>query len=97
MRQEEYIKDLAQAWVNIFKSDDFQTFAYEEGYKKGFQDAITRAYCILLNHLQLPDPRNHDLYNIEVLEARSKYAKTFAEWFEKKMNEDPIDELTYLK
>ena len=97
MEDKKIIK-LAQEWVSElngvpFNSTSeemcFQSYAYEDGYKKGFNDALEKAKRIIISFMPLPSHKNHNMnYNIELLKERMEYGKVIAKKFEKIMNED---------
>lgn len=70
------------------QSDEIKNLIENNGYEKGFQDAIEKAKHIIMNYMPLPSHENHNLnYNVDLLEQRQEYAKKFAAMFEEKMKQ----------
>ena len=59
------------------------------GYEKGFQDAIEKTKSIIINFMPLPSNKNHNMnLDVNMLEKRQKYAHQVAKKFEEMMNTD---------
>ena len=75
-------------WV-LNQSDEIKNLIENNGYEKGFQDAIEKAKQIIISFMPLPSNKNHNInQDIELLEERQKYAHQVAENFEEMMNTD---------
>lgn len=69
------------------QSDEIKTLIENNGYDKGFQDAIEKAKSIIINFMPLPSNKNHNMnLNVDLLEERQKYAHQVAKKFEEMMN-----------
>lgn len=66
-----------------------EEYAYCDGYRKGFQDAVEKAKRIIISFMPLPSNRNYNINNdVEFLEERQKYAKQVSNKFEEFMNQE---------
>ena len=71
------------------QNEEIKTLIENNGYEKGFQDAIEKAKRIIISFMPLPSHKNHNMnYDVELLEERQKYAHQVAEKFEEMMNAD---------
>lgn len=71
------------------QNEEIKTLIENNGYEKGFQDAIKKAKQIIINFMPLPSNKNHNInYDVELLKERQKYAHKIAEKFEEMMNAD---------
>ena len=71
------------------QNEEIKTLIENNGYEKGFQDAIEKAKQIIIHYMPLPSHKNHNMnYDVKLLEERQKYAHQVAEKFEEKMNYD---------
>lgn len=71
------------------QNEEIKTLIENNGYEKGFQDAIEKAKQIIISFMPLPSHKNHHInYDVELLEERQKYAHKIAEKFEEMMNAD---------
>ena len=71
------------------QNEEIKTLIENNGYEKGFQDAIEKAKRIIISFMPLPSHKNHNLnYEVGMLEERQKYAHKIAEKFEEMMNAD---------
>lgn len=71
------------------QSDEIKNLIENNGYDKGFQDAIEKAKTIIINFMPLPSNKNHNInQDIDLLEERQKYAHQVAKKFEEMMNTD---------
>ena len=70
-----------------YKLSDIEKILGENnGYDKGFQDAIEKAKTIIINFMPLPSNKNHNInQDIDLLEERQKYAHQVAKKFEEMM------------
>lgn len=60
-----------------------------DGYEKGFQDAVEKAKRIIISFMPLPSNKNHNInYDVKLLKERQEYAHKIAEKFEEMMNAD---------
>ena len=100
MKKDTYINDLAHKWINDLHNKPFnstseemcfQKYAYEDGFKKGYNDAIEDIVNIIKSYLPLPAPNSNYNNDIKLLEARLEYAKTFASFIKKKLEEIEYD------
>ena len=73
-----------------YKLSDIEKILGENnGYDKGFQDAIEKAKQIIISFMPLPSNKNHNInQDIDLLEERQKYAHQVAKKFEEIMNTD---------
>lgn len=66
------------------QSDEIKKLIENNGYDKGFQDAIEKAKSIIMNFMPLPSNKNHNMnLNVDLLEGRQKYAHQVAEKLKK--------------
>ena len=73
----------------INQNEEIKKLIENNGYEKGFQDAIEKAKQIIINYIPLPLHKNHNInYDTELFEEHQKYALQIAEFFEKKMCEN---------
>ena len=71
------------------QNEEIKTLIENNGYEKGFQDAIEKAKRIIISFMPLPSHKNHNInYDVELLKERQKYAHKIAEKFEEMMNAD---------
>ena len=71
------------------QNEEIKTLIENNGYEKGFQDAIEKAKQIIISFMPLPSHKNHNMnYDVELLEERQKYAHQVAEKFEEMMNNE---------
>ena len=71
------------------QSDEIKNLIENNGYEKGFQDAIEKAKSIIINFMPLPSNKNHNMnLDVNLLEERQKYAHQVAEKFEEMMSTD---------
>ena len=65
------------------QNEEIKTLIENNGYEKGFQDAIEKAKRIIISFMPLPSHKNHNInYDVELLKERQKYAHKIAEKFE---------------
>lgn len=98
MDKDKYITSLVHQWIEQLHSKEFnstneemcfQEYAYCDGYRKGFQDAVEKAKRIIISFMPLPSNRNYNINNdVEFLEERQKYAKQVSNKFEELMNQE---------
>ena len=71
------------------QSDEIKNLIENNGYEKGFQDAIEKAKSIIINFMPLPSNKNHNMnLDTNLLEKRQKYAHQVAKKFEEMMSTD---------
>lgn len=71
------------------QNEEIKTLIENNGYEKGFQDAIEKAKRIIISFMPLPSHKNHNInYDVELLKERQEYAHKIAEKFEEMMNAD---------
>mgnify|MGYP003291712428 CR=1 FL=1 len=71
------------------QNEEIKTLIENNGYEKGFQDAIEKAKQIIISFMPLPSPNNHNINSdVELLKERQEYAKQIAVKFEEMMNAD---------
>lgn len=71
------------------QNEEIKALIENNGYEKGFQDAVEKAKRIIISFMPLPSHKNHNInYDVELLEERQKYAHKIAEKFEEMMNAD---------
>lgn len=71
------------------QSDEIKNLIENNGYEKGFQDAIEKTKSIIINFMPLPSNKNHNMnLDVNMLEKRQKYAHQVAKKFEEMMNTD---------
>ena len=71
------------------QSDEIKNLIENNGYEKGFQDAIEKAKSIIINFMPLPSNKNHNMnLDTNLLEERQKYAHQVAKKFEEMMSTD---------
>lgn len=82
------MKEAGYEWA-LNQSDEIKNLIENNGYDKGFQDAIEKAKTIIINFMPLPSNKNHNInQDIDLLEERQKYAHQVAKKFEEMMNTD---------
>lgn len=71
------------------QNEEIKTLIENNGYEKGFQDAIEKAKRIIISFMPLPSNKNHNInYDVKLLKERQDYAHKIAEKFEEMMNAD---------
>ena len=71
------------------QNEEIKTLIENNGYEKGFQDAIEKAKQIIISFMPLPSHKNHNInYDVELLKERQEYAKQIAVKFEEMMNNE---------
>ena len=80
----------SESLINYLKqNDDIKNLIENNGYDKGFQDAIEKAKRLIISFMPLPSNKNHNINcDLELLKEREKYAKQVAKKFEEMMNSD---------
>ena len=69
------------------QNDDIKNLIENNGYDKGFHDAIEKAKRLIISFMPLPSNKNHNINcDLELLKEREKYAKQVAKKFEEMMN-----------